>query len=99
MSAGRERVDRHSRVREAGSEVVGEPVKSGLGGGVVGADDPASERGHRGDEQDATKTPLLHARQRALGEQERGSEVDGERLVEVLGGDFIPAERPSEPGV
>jgi hypothetical protein len=61
----------------------------------VGTDNPAGKGRHRGNEQNATEPAFQHSGQAALGEQKRGSEVNGQRLVDVVGGDVIPILRPS----
>lgn len=42
---------------------------------------------------------FAHVRQRALGEEERGAQVDSQRLVEQSGVDFFVGRPPAEPSV
>ena len=94
-----QRVHRDSLVREAAGQEVGQPAQPGFRGRIVRPDDPAGERGHRRHEQDPAESARRHARQRALGQQERGAQVDRHHLVEIGGGHFRQRLPAAQPGV
>ncbi len=52
-------------------------------------DDAPGERGDRRDEQDPAETASGHGGQKALRQQERRPQVDGDGLVEVLDGNAL----------
>ena len=67
---------------------VSEADEAGFGGGVVRADDAAGLRGHGREIDDATPAAFAHGGKDALGDEERGTEIDAEDVLPIFEGDF-----------